>query len=564
MFPPRRASVASVAVEPLRGQLDHLARGICGRRADGRAHRRQRRRAARDRRERAAGRVADLHLDAVEREPQLLRRDHPYRRARAGADVLHRRDDVGAAVGAEPNPRVAGRTAAAVPDLARHPHPALPDLVRAGADLGPAGPVRFRAPVALHQALRGERAAVHGVRVRVVELAQLERVDAELRRQLVEDALERPRPLDETGRAERGHRRDVQLRAVLDRAHVLAGIEQLRRPGGRRQPARPAERAGVLAAERGQRPVGPPRRGDALAGGVAVAADDVLLAARERAAHRPARPLRQLGCEEDVVADAGLGPEAAAHELADHPHFVLRQAEAFGQVAANPPDVLGRDVDVDAVAAPLAHALVRLERVVVERLRRVLGLDDDVGLSDALLVVAALVAARFLDHGAARDRLVGVEQRLELVPHDLDQFERRLCLLQRLGCDARHRGAFEMRFLLDPGHLSRPDDAEHAGRGRRRGEIDATYLRARVRAAQERALEHSGELDVAGVAGLPARLLVAVEARGVPAHDRTRPGGPLDECILLDERPDLLVAALDLLLGLDQPCHVLIASSMRG
>ena len=278
------------AVEPLRGQLDHLACGIRGRRADGRAHRRERRRAARDRRERAASRVADLYVDVVEREPQLLRRDHRHRRARARADVLHRRDNVGAAVGAEPDPGVAGRTAAAVPDLARHPHPALPDLVRAGADLGPAGPVRLRAPVALHQALRGERAAVHGVRVRVVELAQLERVDAELRRELVEDALERPRPLDEAGRAERGHRREVQLRAVLDRADVLAGVEQLRRPCCRRQPARPAERAGVLAAEGGQRPVGPSRRGHALARGVAIAGDDVLLAPGEP--QRTGRPVR--------------------------------------------------------------------------------------------------------------------------------------------------------------------------------------------------------------------------------------------------------------------------------
>ena len=183
--------------------------------------------------------------------------------------------------------------------------------------------MRLGAPVALHQALRGERAAVHGVRVGVVQLAQLERVDAELCRQLVEDALERPGSLDEPGRAEGGHRRDVQLGAVLDRPDVLAGVEQLRRPCRRRQPARPAERAGVLAAERGQRPVGPSRRGHALARGVAVAADDVLLAPGERAAHRAARPLRQLGREENVIADAGLGPEAAAHELADHPHLVL-------------------------------------------------------------------------------------------------------------------------------------------------------------------------------------------------------------------------------------------------
>src|SRR4029079_17551368 len=99
-------------------------------------------------------------------------------------------------------------------------------------------------------------------------------------------------------------------------AHVLAGVEQLRWSGCRRQPARPAERAGVLAAEGGQRPVGPCRRGHALARGVAIAGDDVLLAPGEAAAHGSAGPLRELGREEDVVADAGLGAEAAAHEFA--------------------------------------------------------------------------------------------------------------------------------------------------------------------------------------------------------------------------------------------------------
>ena len=36
------------------------------------------------------------------------------------------------------------------------------------------------------------------------------------------------------------------------------------------------------------------------------------------------------------------------------------------------------------------------------------------------------------------------------------------------------------------------------------------------------------------------------------------------ERVLFDERPDLLVAALDFLLGLDQPRQLEIASSMRG
>ena len=85
-----------------------------------------------------------------------------------------------------------------------------------------------------------------------------------------------------------------------------------------------------------------------------------------------------------------------------------------------------------------------------------------------------------------------------------------------------------------------------------------------MRAVQQRRVEHAGELDVSGVARLAARLLEAVESRRVPADDVAGPGRPLDERVLVDERPDLLVPALDLLLGLDQPRQLEIASSMRG
>ena len=77
-------------------------------------------------------------------------------------------------------------------------------------------------------------------------------------------------------------------------------------------------------------------------------------------------------------------------------------------------------------------------------------------------------------------------------------------------------------------------------------------------------MQRAGKLEVARVACDPAGLLVAVEAHGRPADDVAGTGRPLIERVLLDERPDLFVAALDLLLRLDQSCHVEIASSMRG
>src|SRR5207253_10927886 len=86
----------------------------------------------------------------------------------------------------------------------------------------------------------------------------------------------------------------------------------------------------------------------------------------------------------------------------------------------------------------------------------------------------------------------------------------------------------------------------------------------RVRAAQDRRVEHPGEPQVGGVARLAARPREAGEPRSRAPHDLERPGGPGVERVLLDYEPLLAEAALDLLLRPDQPRHVRIASSMRG
>jgi hypothetical protein len=63
--------------------------------------------------------------------------------------------------------------------------------------------VRLGAAIALHQVLRRRTAAVEEVGVRVVRAPQLERVELELRGELVEQALEPERALDEPRRAGR-------------------------------------------------------------------------------------------------------------------------------------------------------------------------------------------------------------------------------------------------------------------------------------------------------------------------------------------------------------------------
>ena len=73
-----------------------------------------------------------------------------------------------------------------------------------------------------------------------------------------------------------------------------------------------------------------------------------------------------------------------------------------------------------------------------------------------------------------------------------------------------------------------------------------------------------GEADVAGVERLAAGARIAVEACSGPADDIARALRPLIERVLVDDEPDLLELALDLLLRADQSCHVRIASSILG
>ena len=102
----------------------------------------------------------------------------------------------------------------------------------------------------------------------------------------------------------------------------------------------------------------------------------------------------------------------------------------------------------------------------------------------------------------------------------------------------------------------------HARQRERGRDVDRLRGGAGHRAAEDRGVQQARQADVAGVASLAPGPLEPVLTRRGPADDLERAGGPLVERVLLDDRPDLLVAALDLLLGPDQSRHVAIASSM--
>jgi hypothetical protein len=89
----------------------------------------------------------------------------------------------------------------------------------------------------------------------VIPPPQLERIELEARRDLIEQALEAERSLDETGSPKGGVRRRVQLRAVLHGAHVFACVEHLHRASSRARESVRTDGHHELSLECRQRPV---------------------------------------------------------------------------------------------------------------------------------------------------------------------------------------------------------------------------------------------------------------------------------------------------------------------
>jgi len=202
---------------------------------------------------------------------------------------------------------------------------------------------------------------------------------------------------------------------------------------------------------------------------------------------------------------------------------------------------------------------------VQDGLGSVLGLDDHLCLGETRLEVAAFVAARFLEERLLADSLLGVEQRLELLPLDVDQIEGRSRPLQRVRGDSRDRRAVEARLEREHVAIVRTDCAEDAGSLQRTAQLQPLHARACEGAAQHRGVQHPREREVCGVERLPAGTLVPVLPRRRPTHDRARPLRPLlERVVALDDHPLLGVVALDLFLGPDQSRHVSTASSILG
>ena len=132
-----------------------------------------------------------------------------------------------------------------------------------------------------------------------------------------------------------------------DRADVLAVVEHLHRAFGRGVPARPADGVRELAVERDDRPVAAGAGAEPLDGRVAVAGGGVLLAARERAAHRP--PVRFASSAATNVYSSGPFFEPKPPPMNSHTTRTLSSgiSSVSATDVADAPDELRRDVDVE-------------------------------------------------------------------------------------------------------------------------------------------------------------------------------------------------------------------------
>ena len=218
------------------------------------------------------------------------------------------------------------------------------------------------------------------------------------------------------------------------------------------------------------------------------------------------------------------------------------QAEAGRHLVAVDVQPLRRDVDVDAaLAVGHGQARLRAEEGLILDADLVLAAHDDlardVGVAvpddDAAHDVRALVVAVAVAHR----RAVGVQRRhLERARHVVDRRQRLVLdrdrahgvarLLQRLRGDDRD-GLAVVAHAVDREHglvgeleavrLGARDvvvreHGVHAGQLERRGDVDRDDARVRVRAAQRRAVQHPGDVEVARVGELAGDLRNAVGA----------------------------------------------------
>ena len=560
--PARDGQVLGRDLEDVRRKAQQLATHLAGRAADGRQHRRGRHRAARDRAVEIRLGVAAARRDTVECQPELLRRDDPRRGQRPGADVLDAGRDERATVGVEADRRVGGRAATAPPDLRRAAHSAeQPVGVRLLQRVPPLPPCELgRAVVAGEQLLARVRQARSLVVVDVVPAPQLERVEVERGRQLVDRLVEDGDAFHDTRSAECILRAEARAHREDHRPHVGAGVERQCRLRHGEDPPACAHLDDCRELDRLERPVAAGAKRHGLTGPSPTTADELVLVPRQHEPHRSPRGPRELGGEKCLDSGALLGAEPTADELGDDPHLLGGEPEPGGKLAPRVEHALGRHPRRQPVAVPARDGGVRLERGLDMSWRLALELDDHLCRREGIVRVTPHRLARVLGEPLLVEPAVELERR-QLLDLERERSDAGIGVLERVRGDGGDRragpGGLAGEHAL-PAHRERPLRPEHdadAGHGARGVEIEVDHAAARDGRAHDACMEHPGEGDVHREAGRAARPQRPVLPGRRLADDVElgRLGPRLEVVVLVDERPDVLEAPLHLPLGPDEP-----------
>ena len=267
----------------------------------------------------------------------------------------------------------------------------------------------------------------------------------------------------------------------------------------------------------------------------------LLLFAIEEQAHWRLRAARQLNGDASVIAKRRFGAKTAAHRIDNDADARERQAEHLGELLPHAGGELGGHGDGQAIRTPIGKDGMRLHAAMSLHLGGIFSLDDDIGLREALCYVAsphdrwtAHIAVQRQIGGCWKTRWMAGGCGRAVVDYRRVRFTRLLHSSdkrQRLVIDADQMQRFfgcRYRNSRDRGH-GRTDiaqgccrrivrtgtchDRAHAGKARRRGNIDGAHQGMRHRRTQDAAMQHTGQRHIHCEAGDAGDFGAAIRTR---------------------------------------------------